>query len=325
VVCIADSQFTRNSPRDHPNIEWDPRRTCTLSRQSGPETRAGIGVCDCTGSSSTIQRDLLGVAWSCQGRWLPGSRVTRCPPPPPGHTRRRSFYPNHRNGCVLQPWTVTSLALYKSATTLHVIFSFSILLVHPISRSITPPKDIRIKQVGSCCSLLPTSSCPLRSPYVCSLGVPSHPAPPPAPVPLLLCLLPLPPSRARSLKQHSADQQEADRHALPQTETGLPPSWEVRHSNSKNLPYYFNANEKVSRWEPPPGTDTEKLKYYMASHHSPSATGARSQVAAPEGKIRAAHLLVKHSKSRRPSSWREVSTPRPRSRMSRSRGGFGGY
>lgn len=93
---------------------------------------------------------------------------------------------------------------------------------------------------------------------------------------------------------------------LPQKpDTGLPPSWEVRHSNSKNLPYYFNSEEKSSRWEPPEGTDTEKLKVYMAKYHSPSAPAGTTGGGA-EGKIRAAHLLVKHSGSRRPSSWKEV-------------------
>ncbi|KAI5855078.1 rotamase-domain-containing protein [Durotheca rogersii] len=86
-------------------------------------------------------------------------------------------------------------------------------------------------------------------------------------------------------------------------DSGLPPNWEVRHSNSKNLPYYFNAIDKVSRWEPPSGTDTEKLKKYMAVHHSTSSQTSVS--ARPEGKIRAAHLLVKHRNSRRPASWRE--------------------
>lgn len=63
--------------------------------------------------------------------------------------------------------------------------------------------------------------------------------------------------------------------------------------------------EQVSRWEPPAGTDSEKLKHYMATHHS---AGARHEAVpgVPEGKIRAAHLLVKHRDSRRPSSWREV-------------------
>ncbi|KAL7626485.1 peptidyl-prolyl cis-trans isomerase Pin1 [Parahypoxylon ruwenzoriense] len=86
-------------------------------------------------------------------------------------------------------------------------------------------------------------------------------------------------------------------------DSGLPPNWEVRHSNSKNVPYYFNAIDKISRWEPPSGTDTEKLKKYMAIHHSTSNQVPPS--GRPEGKIRAAHLLVKHRDSRRPASWRE--------------------
>ncbi|KAM5351067.1 hypothetical protein ACJ41O_003790 [Fusarium nematophilum] len=92
-------------------------------------------------------------------------------------------------------------------------------------------------------------------------------------------------------------------------DTGLPPGWEVRHSNSKNLPYYFNSTDKVSRWEPPSGTDTEKLKHYMAAHHS-AGTRPGAVPGVPEGKIRAAHLLVKHRESRRPSSWREAEISR---------------
>ncbi|KAK3302678.1 uncharacterized protein B0T15DRAFT_505673 [Chaetomium strumarium] len=96
-----------------------------------------------------------------------------------------------------------------------------------------------------------------------------------------------------------------------QPETGLPPNWEVRHSQSKNLPYYFNAVEKVSRWEPPPETDTEKLKIYMATYHSnKGGLAAGSGEERQPGKIRAAHLLVKHRDSRRPSSWRENTITR---------------
>lgn len=96
---------------------------------------------------------------------------------------------------------------------------------------------------------------------------------------------------------------------VKKAEAGLPPGWEVRHSNSKNLPYYFNEAEKLSRWEPPQGTDTEKLKAYMATHHSAPAIRPESSSngVTHEGKIRASHLLVKHRDSRRPSSWREVS------------------
>lgn len=96
---------------------------------------------------------------------------------------------------------------------------------------------------------------------------------------------------------------------LQQVVTGLPAGWEVRHSNSKNLPYYFNPETKESRWEPPADTDTEKLKVYMALHHSgpasrPDAAGQN------EGKIRCSHLLIKHRDSRRPSSWRQAEITR---------------
>lgn len=63
-----------------------------------------------------------------------------------------------------------------------------------------------------------------------------------------------------------------------------------------------------SRWEPPEEADTEKLKLYMAQHHS--ASSSRVDGSAGEGKIRAAHLLVKHRDSRRPSSWKEQNITR---------------
>ncbi|KAH9203412.1 hypothetical protein DL95DRAFT_152511 [Leptodontidium sp. 2 PMI_412] len=97
-------------------------------------------------------------------------------------------------------------------------------------------------------------------------------------------------------------------------DTGLPAGWEVRHSNSKNLPYYFNESQKLSRWEPPPGTDTEKLKTYIAENHSPPEirldTLGLNGNTVNSGKIRASHLLVKHRDSRRPSSWREAEIKR---------------
>jgi peptidyl-prolyl cis-trans isomerase NIMA-interacting 1 len=76
------------------------------------------------------------------------------------------------------------------------------------------------------------------------------------------------------------------------------------------LPYYFNATSKLSRWEPPPGSDTEKLKTYMALHHSASANSGAAAPGKPADKIRAAHLLVKHRDSRRPASWRESEITR---------------
>lgn len=92
--------------------------------------------------------------------------------------------------------------------------------------------------------------------------------------------------------------------------TGLPSGWEVRHSHSRNLPYYFNSSTKTSQWEPPSGTDTETLKVYMAKHHPASSSSPSAASNGHDGKIRASHLLVKHSESRRPSSWREAEITR---------------
>ena len=92
--------------------------------------------------------------------------------------------------------------------------------------------------------------------------------------------------------------------------TGLPAGWEVRHSNSKNLPYYFNPATKESRWEPPANTDSEALKHYMGQYHTANQRPDGATQASLDGKIRCAHLLVKHAGSRRPSSWREANITR---------------
>ena len=48
----------------------------------------------------------------------------------------------------------------------------------------------------------------------------------------------------------------------------------------------------------------------MAQHHSAAAIRPDAAAQTKEGKIRAAHLLVKHRDSRRPSSWRESEITR---------------
>ncbi|KAK4541354.1 protein kinase ssp1 [Oleoguttula mirabilis] len=95
-----------------------------------------------------------------------------------------------------------------------------------------------------------------------------------------------------------------------QKATGLPAGWEVRHSNSKNLPYYFNPQTKESKWEPPSDTDSETLKHYMGQYHTANLRQDGAAQQNLDGKIRCAHLLVKHRDSRRPASWRQAQVTR---------------
>ncbi|KAK9321062.1 hypothetical protein V1517DRAFT_185479 [Lipomyces orientalis] len=92
--------------------------------------------------------------------------------------------------------------------------------------------------------------------------------------------------------------------------TGLPPSWEVRLSRSHNIPYYFNTSTHESTWEPPLGTDADQLKFYMAANHSYIIPSGAASGPNQQSKIRCAHLLIKHSGSRRPSSWKEKNITR---------------
>lgn len=48
----------------------------------------------------------------------------------------------------------------------------------------------------------------------------------------------------------------------------------------------------------------------MAKYHSSNASAPTDGAGASEGKIRAAHLLVKHRESRRPSSWKTADITR---------------
>ncbi|QEL59901.1 hypothetical protein CJJ09_001988 [Candidozyma auris] len=83
-------------------------------------------------------------------------------------------------------------------------------------------------------------------------------------------------------------------------ETGLPPSWSLRVSKTHNEPYYYNQATKESSWEPPYGTDSDKLNAYVAKFR---ANGNKPLVN-DDGKIRASHLLVKTRHPESPSRGR---------------------
>ncbi|EJT49477.1 transcriptional elongation regulator [Trichosporon asahii var. asahii CBS 8904] len=73
--------------------------------------------------------------------------------------------------------------------------------------------------------------------------------------------------------------------------------WEVRFSNSRKTPYFYNAQTQQSTWEPPAGMSEAEI------HALP---GAKYLTGGGEaGQVRASHILAKHAGSRRPSSWKQ--------------------
>ena len=71
--------------------------------------------------------------------------------------------------------------------------------------------------------------------------------------------------------------------------------WEIRMSGSRGVPYFYNSVTKTSVWETPDGLTREEI-----------ANLPGAEYLTRPAKVRASHLLVKHSGSRNPSSWREV-------------------
>jgi peptidyl-prolyl cis-trans isomerase NIMA-interacting 1 len=83
------------------------------------------------------------------------------------------------------------------------------------------------------------------------------------------------------------------------------PQWEVRLSNSRGVPYFFDVETKTSSWEPPAGLTKEQISRLPGADKYLNEAGGKES-GGENGKVRASHLLVKHRDSRRPSSWKEV-------------------
>ncbi|KAH9929774.1 rotamase-domain-containing protein [Fomitopsis serialis] len=81
-------------------------------------------------------------------------------------------------------------------------------------------------------------------------------------------------------------------------------SWEVRMSSSRKVPYYYNTQNGQSIWDPPTELTQEEL------HALPGAKKYLLGEGGRPAQVRASHLLVKHSGSRRPSSWKEAKITR---------------
>merc|ERR1711939_669350 len=78
--------------------------------------------------------------------------------------------------------------------------------------------------------------------------------------------------------------------------------WEVRYSNSRQRPYFYNEAQGLSIWEPPSG---------LAEDEIVNLPGARENLhRKADDTVQASHLLIKHAGSRRPSSWKEPNITR---------------
>ncbi|KAK1223768.1 peptidyl-prolyl cis-trans isomerase Pin1 [Marasmius sp. AFHP31] len=80
--------------------------------------------------------------------------------------------------------------------------------------------------------------------------------------------------------------------------------WEIRMSNSRRVAYFYNTDNQQSTWDPPSELTQDQIKALPGAELLESS-GKPAQV-------RASHLLVKHSGSRRPSSWKEQNITRSR-------------
>jgi len=78
--------------------------------------------------------------------------------------------------------------------------------------------------------------------------------------------------------------------------------WEVRLSNSRGIPYFYNTETQQSSWEAPAELTKDQIAALPGADEYLTSSGGSG---APAGQVRASHLLVKHSGSRRPSSWKE--------------------
>ncbi|EIM24272.1 rotamase-domain-containing protein [Wallemia mellicola CBS 633.66] len=79
-------------------------------------------------------------------------------------------------------------------------------------------------------------------------------------------------------------------------------AWTIKFSNSRQQPYFFNSETRESVWEPPSYLSQEEIKS-LPGYEILTGGGAPA-------KVRASHLLIKHNKSRRPSSWKEANITR---------------
>ncbi|MBW0506878.1 hypothetical protein O181_046593 [Austropuccinia psidii MF-1] len=88
--------------------------------------------------------------------------------------------------------------------------------------------------------------------------------------------------------------------------------WEIRFSQSRQRPYFYSEQLKVSSWEPPADLTAEQIMKLSGAHFLHGAVASQGPGAAliDEGRVRASHILIKHCQSRRPSSFRQAHITR---------------
>ncbi|GAA5870352.1 hypothetical protein JCM16303_001973 [Sporobolomyces ruberrimus] len=95
----------------------------------------------------------------------------------------------------------------------------------------------------------------------------------------------------------------------------------IRFSNSRKRAYFYNPSTQDSLWEVPDQLADSDLStltgaHYLSGTGSTSNGTSSSSTSQSQGgnggsnKVRASHLLVKHSGSRRPASWKEANITR---------------
>ncbi|MCO5591468.1 hypothetical protein L7F22_045451 [Adiantum nelumboides] len=115
---------------------------------------------------------------------------------------------------------------------------------------------------------------------------------------------PTPPSRRHLLPPATRPFTHVHPSKVPRA--AMSSNWEVRFSNSRQLPYFYNGASGVSVWERPEEISEEQVASLPGAQLLNATNGGNSGGEAG-GQVRASHLLVKHKGSRRPSSWKEVS------------------